>query len=124
MKNTGAKMKITPAMRERLQKAGVATAAFHTRMQRGWDLDAALDTPSEKQGKEYFVVKNGKLLCTKKGASEVAKFITEKAKRYGFATDIITKNMVIGQIYRKGYALFEINGNKYAVGLAEETTGE
>lgn len=117
-------MKITPAMRERLQKAGVATAAFHTRMQRGWDLDAALDTPSEKQGKEYFVVKNGKLLCTKKGASEVAKFITEKAKRYGFATDIITKNMVIGQIYRKGYALFEINGNKYAVGLAEETTGE
>lgn len=51
----------------------------------------------------------------------MAKFITEKAKRYGFATDIITKNMVIGQIYRKGYALFEINGNKYAVGAADKT---
>lgn len=117
-------MKITPEMRKRLQRAGISPDAFHTRIRRGWTLDAALDTPSEKQGKEYYVVKNGKLLCTKKGASEVAKFITEKAKRYETATDIITKNMVIGQIYRKGYALFEINGNKYAVGLAEETTGE
>lgn len=113
-------MRFTPEMKKRIKIAGIQPNVVNTRLRRGWTLDAALDTPavpSGKKGSKYFVVKDGELDDVVSGTTKAAKRITELCG----GRLVVTKNMVLGQIHRKGYALFEINGSKYAVGAADKT---
>ena len=111
-------MKFTPEMKERIEKSGVKPCVVSTRLRRGWTLDAALDTPAipnDKRGSKYLVGNDGELDDAVTGTANAAKRTTELCG----GILVVTKNMIIGQIYRKGYALFEVKGSKYAVGPAE-----
>lgn len=108
----GVNMQYTPDMHKRLKQNGVNQYTFINRLKRGWAIDAALDTPPAPYGKNYYVVKNGTTIRKKIwGTSAVATLITKDCGK----RRTITKNQIIGQVYRKGYALFHIGEDIYGV---------
>ena len=95
-------MKITENILENLKKYHLTRKCFHSRVARGWTVADAQRTPIVKQGYNYEVFASragvAKNFC---GSQAVADFLTQRTHRK------ITKNMIVGQVYRKGYAIID-----------------
>ena len=104
-------MRLTPELREKLKENDISPWVFHTRIHRGWSVERASTTPQiSATGREYYIVKNGKLLRTAQGTTAVKNVINKDCAPFKG----VSKNMLVGQIYRKGFAFFIIGENKYA----------
>lgn len=88
-----------PRIKKLLDKNGITTTAYYTRISRGWDPEIAATRSCEKSRARYYVKHNNQSKAiVLKSTRAVAEYLTEKL-RY-----TVTKNTVLGQIYRKGYA--------------------
>lgn len=81
-----------------LDKNGITTTAYYTRISRGWDPEIAATQQYEKSHVRYYVMRGDYKPVILDSTRAVAEYLTEKL-RY-----TVTKNTVLGQIYRKGYA--------------------
>lgn len=94
-------MRITEKIKLNLLRYKISNDCFHTRIRRGWDVIAAQTTPVEVHGYDYEVLMpDARMGKTKtfRGTSAVAEFLSQKTHTN------VTKNTIVGQIYRKGFA--------------------
>lgn len=87
-----------PRIKKLLDKNGISTAAYYTRISRGWNPEIAATLPYEKSSARYYVKRADAAPVILKSTRAVAEYLTEKLHY------TVTKNTVLGQIYRKGYA--------------------
>ena len=87
-----------PRIKKLLDKNGISTAAYYTRISRGWHPEIAATLPYEKYSARYYVKRANTKTIILKSTRAVAEYLTEKLHY------TVTKNTVLGQIYRKGYA--------------------
>lgn len=87
-----------PRIKKLLDKNGISTAAYYTRISRGWNPEIAATQRYEKSSARYYVKRADAAPVILESTRAVAEYLTDKL-RY-----TVTKNTVLGQIYRKGYA--------------------
>lgn len=87
-----------PRIKKVLDKNGISLAAYYTRISRGWNPEIAATQPYEKSHVRYYIMRANANPVILESTRAVAEYLTDKL-RY-----TVTKNTVLGQIYRKGYA--------------------
>lgn len=87
-----------PRIKKLLDKNGISTAAYYTRISRGWDPEIAATQRYEKSHVRYYIMRANTNPIVLKSTRAVAEYLTDKL------CYTVTKNTVLGQIYRKGYA--------------------
>lgn len=104
-------MQYSADMECRLKKSGISKSTFCNRIRNGWQLDKALDTPSKYIFREYYISKNGEIIGKANNLRVAAKIIN---KNFLYQNPV-TKNMLVGKIYRKGTATIRIDNDTYFV---------
>lgn len=87
-----------PRIKKLLDKNGISTAAYYTRISRGWDPEIAATQRYEKSHVRYYITRANANPVILESTRAVAEYLTDKLHY------TVTKNTVLGQIYRKGYA--------------------
>lgn len=87
-----------PRIKKLLDENGISAAAYYTRISRGWEPEIAATQRYEKSHVRYYLRRANTNPIILKSTRAVAEYLTDKL-RY-----TVTKNTVLGQIYRKGYA--------------------
>ena len=98
-------MIVTPEIAKLIQKNGINKNTFYKRLSRGYTPMKAATMPLVKpnqKGKQYEVFAS----CAGTGVSQVFTGTTEVARYLTKKTHTnVTKNTLVGQIYRKGFAI-------------------